>query len=269
MVNYFKITNIDEIHNGYSYGDGLNLLPEILDETGTNGLYFTTIEYIPKYYYIGTNLREITVPSDSQIKIINMDDKYRANKIILGKKHSLFDPKTYEIFGLNMEYNIHLVNYASAHNNLNFLSQWKHNNWNLKYTKDSIDLASENGHIDILEWWKNSGLKMKYSIRAIEWANESGQTKVLDWWFKNNFEIKCSAKSIQIAAKNGFDDIVNWWDNYKTQYLRMTLFDSKILNQGPGSIISVTQTSDQWLKILMIIIFGWLMIYFGSYFNLS
>ena len=161
MPKYFKITNLNETHNDFSYADGLNILADEFDECSehvTNGLYFTTIEYVPKYYYMGINLREVLIPDDLDFKMINLKDKHRANKIILGNKYSLFDPKTYELFGLNMEYNIHLVNYASSSGNINFLNQWIINNWNLKYSSDAIDLASENGHIEILNWWLNSGL---------------------------------------------------------------------------------------------------------------
>ena len=209
MIKYFKITNIDEIHNNFVYGEGLNCLKDDLDKH--NGLYFTTIEYIPKYYYIGIYLREIILPVDTDFKMIKFEDKYRANKIILGKKYSLYDPVTYESFGLNMEYNIHLVNHASEHNHIEFLNQWKTNGWHLKYSTDAIDLASQNGHIAVLDWWKHSGCIIKYTAYAIDWACEYGHENVLNWWFNSGFEIKYTVSAIVSAVKNGHKHILQWW----------------------------------------------------------
>ena len=48
-------------------------------------------------------------------------DKWRANKIILGKKYSLLEPKTYRELDLDIrEYN-HLIDYASRNGRLNTL----------------------------------------------------------------------------------------------------------------------------------------------------
>lgn len=216
MVKYFKITNIDETHNNFTYIDGLNCMKDDFDERGEhveNGLYFTTIENIPKYYYIGINLREVILPDDNEFKMIkvNCGDKYRANKIILGNKYSLYDLMTYEMFGLNMEYNIHLVNHASEHGNLDFLNKWKLNNLNLKYSSDAIDLASQNGHVKILQWWKDSGYMMKYTVNAMDWACEYGNENVIKWWFNSGLEIKYSINSLLLAFKNKHKNVLKWW----------------------------------------------------------
>jgi hypothetical protein len=219
MEKYFKITNKIENHNEFIYKDGLNVLEEIFDdldsESMCHGFYFTTIDYIPKYYYLGINLREILLPNDSDFKMIKLLDegKYRANKIILGEKYSLYDPKIYKKFNLNMEYNIHLVNHASEHGDIDFLNLWKNEAWNLKYSIDAINLASQNGHTFILEWWKNSGFKLKYTTYAIDWACEMGHKTVLEWWLTSGLEIKYSHKAILLAIKNNHIDIIEWWKN--------------------------------------------------------
>ncbi|XWV25326.1 mg247 protein [Tupanvirus deep ocean] len=219
MVKYFKVTNLEEIHNDFAYIDGLNSLDGEFEETNDhveNGLYFTTIDYIPKYYYLGINLREIILPNDNEFKMIKLNngDKFRANKIILGKKYSLYDPITYDMFGLNMEYNIHLVNHASEHAHINFLDKWKENKWNLKYSTDAIDLASQNGHVEVLEWWVNSGFELKYTKHAIDWACEYGHEKILVWWFKSGLVLKYTVDSIVLAVKNGHKNIIESWKKY-------------------------------------------------------
>jgi hypothetical protein len=258
MVKYFKITGINDIQNDLSYVGGPNT--KIADD-----IYFTTIEYIPKYYYLGTILREIIIPDDSNFQIINFDDKFRTDKIILGEKYCLFEPETYQRFDLNMEYNIHLINTASANGDINFLIKWEKNNWNLKYSSDAMDLASENGHIDVLEWWKNSGFKLKYTECAFNWANECGQISVLDWWSNNNFEIKCSPKSILAAVKNGHNHIADWWKRYNSAYLNIVLSDNKIINQKcvDNQIIDIYK----FLKPNIIILIGSLIIFIIAFFN--
>ncbi|XWV26587.1 hypothetical protein QJ857_gp0480 [Tupanvirus soda lake] len=219
MVKYFKVTNFEEIHNDFAYIDGLNSMIDEFDETNDhieNGLYFTTIDYIPKYYYLGINLREIILPNDKEFKMIKLNDgdKFRANKIILGKKYSLYDPNTYNIFGLNMEYNIHLVNHASEHAHIDFLNKWQDNKWNLKYSTDAMDLASQNGHVEVLNWWINSGLELKYTKHAIDWASEYGHDNILVWWFDSGLELKYTINSIVLAVKNGHKNILDCWKKY-------------------------------------------------------
>ena len=96
---YYKITNQEENHNGFQYQDGLNVLIEPFNMTGScvaGGLYFTTKEHIHKFYSYGVNIREIEIPeSDPDFLMVQYENKWRANKIILGKKYSLLDPLTY------------------------------------------------------------------------------------------------------------------------------------------------------------------------------
>jgi hypothetical protein len=55
MTLYYKITNKDEIHNGYKYKDGLNILEgdfneDIKQDCVNGGLYFTTADHIHEIY---------------------------------------------------------------------------------------------------------------------------------------------------------------------------------------------------------------------------
>ena len=96
---YYKITNKEECHNGYQYVDGLNILDKMFEPNGScvvGGLYFTTIEHIFKFLDYGCYLREITLPKDCQWVQDPAGDKFRADKIILGKKYDLADPSTFQ-----------------------------------------------------------------------------------------------------------------------------------------------------------------------------
>ncbi len=99
---YFKITNKNENHHGFQYVDGLNILTDDFNPNGScvkGGLYFTTKEYIARFLNYGVYLREILLPTDDPDFRMVRDpahDKWRANKIILGKKWLLSDTKTFE-----------------------------------------------------------------------------------------------------------------------------------------------------------------------------
>ena len=77
---YFKITNEKEYHRGYQYHDGLN-------EDDNHNLYFTDLDNLHYFFDSGINLREVTVPLDSEVYISG--NQLRANKIILGIKRPL------------------------------------------------------------------------------------------------------------------------------------------------------------------------------------
>ena len=123
---------------------------------------------------------------DDKLDFKIVEDSYyhvlRTNKIILGPVHSLFDPDTYTKFGLKIEDNEYIVDFASRANNIQFLDLWKKSGWKLSYTSDSLDYASARGHIDVLNWWINSGFELLYTSNAIDLAFESGHIDILDLW---------------------------------------------------------------------------------------
>jgi len=94
---YWKVTNEDECHYGLQYKTGLIIDPKPFNNDPNEscvegGIYFTTKEFIHRFFWIGTNLRH---PNN---------DKYRADKVILGEKKDLnyyfdhlFDKKTFPI----------------------------------------------------------------------------------------------------------------------------------------------------------------------------
>lgn len=203
MAKYFKITNAEENHYGFQYTDGLNVLEEPFndnpnDTCGKGGFYFTTIDHIHKFYSYGIYLREVFLPeNDLNFKII-MDGsghKWRANKIILGKKYSLLDLETYKLFGLNMNENIYILKFACTYEK----------NIGIEYVKrffdpiihSSYDLARNAaifGNTDILDYLVqlnvfNTFLN-RFSIHKLVniliSAAEHNQTNIFKWVKKNN-----------------------------------------------------------------------------------
>jgi len=229
MPRYFKVTNANEQHHGYQYHNGLNILLEPFNNDPTascvsGGFYFTTIEHITDFYGYGINLREIYLPeSDPEFKMIKDPDgnKWRANRIILGEKYSLFDLTTYALFGLNIFDNTELINQASLNGRIDVLDWWKGSELTFQYDNLSMDLASENDHINVLDWWKNSAFELKYSHYAMDLASKHNRVDVLDWW-KNSGLILCySTYAMDLASMCGRVDVLNWWKNNSNEFTEL------------------------------------------------
>ena len=91
---YYKVTNENECHNGYQYKDGLNILTEKFNDDPNDscvpgGFYFTDYEHLPDFFWLGTWIREITIPTDARVIKDPDGDKWRTDKIILGNKYHI------------------------------------------------------------------------------------------------------------------------------------------------------------------------------------
>jgi hypothetical protein len=216
-----KVTNSKEIHHGFHYKDGLNVLPkeEMFDDDPYHtccpgGLYYTTEEYITKFLHFGSNLRIIGLPTDDpefkQVRDLE-GNKWRANKIILKEKYSLFEPETYKLFGSKITDNEFIVDLACEEGNIDFLNFWKESGLDLYYSTHTMDSASKNGHTHVLDWWLNSGLELKYSSSAMDLASSSNQQKSLQWWKESGLPLKYDHYAIDNASAKGHNLILRWW----------------------------------------------------------
>jgi len=214
MVKYFKITSHDECHHGYQYQNGLNVLDKPFAEEGScvpGGLYFTTLEYLHEFYGYGVWIREIQIPEDAKMVKDPGGHKWRADRIILGEKHSLFDVKS--IQKLNLEVDENYVNRASGEGRVEMLEWLKQSKFEMAYSHIAIDLASGDGHLNVLEWWKNSGLELKYTEEAIDDASMEGHVKILEWWKNSGFILKYTNNAIDYASEEGHIKVLKWWKN--------------------------------------------------------
>lgn len=93
-VEFYRLTNKNENHNGFQYKTGLNIDVNQIDFTHTTnvgGLYFTKkehmkiwIEYdLQKMVYY----RKVTIPDDAIV--CETTYEFKTNKFILGEKHNI------------------------------------------------------------------------------------------------------------------------------------------------------------------------------------
>lgn len=248
---FYKITNSDEYHHDHQYKDGLNILtvPFHVYHAGScvsDGFYFTTLEHIHNFYGLGIYIREIHLPvNDPEFTIVQHEEYWLSNKVILGTRYCLFDFDTYEKLGLDITKNRFIVKHAVRNNRVDFLEKYKkfkqtkpvisHNHvelasqfgctdvldWWLKseqtliYTNCAIDLASAHGNVNILEWWLNAGLnyglKLKYSNDSLNYASMNQDFNVLNWWLKSGLKLKYDCTGIDYASERSHINVLNWW----------------------------------------------------------
>jgi len=94
---FLKITNLAENHNGMRYRDGLNvdILPfEAKGSCVPGGIYFADIRNICWFMSHGPWVREVRVPKGSSM--VKDGEKYRAHKVILGKRKDLREVSTWK-----------------------------------------------------------------------------------------------------------------------------------------------------------------------------
>lgn len=94
-IYLIKLTNIEEIHNGFIYKDGWNILEEKFNSTGKcnkGGLYVCEEKYILYWKTILNTVRyvrSVFIPDDALIYVEN--NKYKCDKLYLGSRIDIKD----------------------------------------------------------------------------------------------------------------------------------------------------------------------------------
>jgi hypothetical protein len=107
-TTFVKVFRNDMTHHGFTYKPGeINYLDKPFEKEGVcsiGGLYFTTLEYIGRFFPYGDHIRIVTLPTDIKDFQMVQDptrDKYRANMIFVDKtKYPLNELQTYINFNL-------------------------------------------------------------------------------------------------------------------------------------------------------------------------
>jgi len=216
-IVYYKVTNKEENHHGYQYVNGLNTLPDEfitipINYCGKGGFYFVEKEFIHLYFEFGIFLREVFLPKldlDFKMVVDHDNHKIRANKIILGKKYSLFESPTYDLIGKDISDNKYIVESACKYGEINFLRK---SHKLIKLFDDGVKIASIYGKIEVLDFFLEIGIiRDSNYVNLIDYAFREGMSNLLKWWRKtlgNKFDY-----SVSIIGEVTKLEILEWWKN--------------------------------------------------------
>ncbi len=206
-AEFFRINNYEECHFNHNYKKGLNKMTEPFNTSpdADSGFHFAR-ETITKYLRYGVYLREVYIPQDPDTIVIRdpSGKKYRANKIILGKRYLLSDVETFKMLKGKVDFRV----------SYDFAARWaagKGYGDILDFLIDNgcdpnaknghaIRLASRNGHIKVVKQLVSRGVSISFkNYEAFRFAAFNGREEVVDFLIKcgsdvyaeDNYAIEC------------------------------------------------------------------------------
>ncbi len=198
-IKWFKITNREENHHGFQYQDGLNVLTEPFNDNlyascCTGGFYFSDAHNILRFIGYGCYLREIILPTnDPEFKMMKdlSGDKWRANKVIFGKKYDLGNVDTFKML-LQEGMLISDIDYS-------ILRQ-----------------IIIRGHMDVLKYLITNGAHVIDQSDAYLEASYNGHLEIIKYFVEIGFDINNHIQTLlYFAKKNGHLEIYNFITNYQ------------------------------------------------------
>ena len=162
---YFKILGEDLTYNGYTYHEGLNIDPNPFDPTPDygNGLFFADEKEILRFCDYGTKIAEVIIPEGEEI--VQVEEKYKAHRIILGEIRNLWTVETFEWL---MKYG------ADIHSKNDYVLRCAVDNYDLDMVKCLVEQGA-NVHAD--------------DDYVLCWAAEEGQLEMVKYLVKRGADV--------------------------------------------------------------------------------
>lgn len=220
---YFKITNANENHFGYQYADGLNILDKQFEKEGScvpGGLYFSDEKNILNFMDYGIFLREIELPhEDSDFRMVQDPlqhvRKWRANKIILGKKYHLSDIRTYHLLqslGVDLQnFKYEIFTWAAVKGHIQLVNMAFSMGINDMIRIDrAIMLAATNGHLEVVKFLIAAGADPKNHQSLIN-ASQNGHLDVVKFLVEQGANVTArDDAAVRYAAFDGHLEIIKF-----------------------------------------------------------
>ena len=190
-MNYYKITNKEEVHNGFQFHDGLNVdtvkwYPFGNCEAG--GIFFARRDILGFLAYndiVGYWIREVTIPPGIPMyRNPGSPEKWKAPQIILGKRRKITAAVIQEL--INAGADIHAQSdcpllAASANNHLDVVKFLVAKGADVHARDDAaLRWASEKGHLDVVKFLVAKGADVHaWDDYALRWASANNQLDVV------------------------------------------------------------------------------------------
>lgn len=226
-TTWFKITNENECHHGFQYQDGLNVLKGPFNDDPNasccaGGFYFSDITNIPKFFGYGCYLRELTLPlTDPEFKIIKdpSGDKWRANKLILGKRHDLWSIDTFNMLierGVDLStYNNFILQCAYLHGHFDIIILLVEKGYGVILYNEILRTASQQKHFETVKYIIEKGADIHTgSDIALRMAVVWGNLEMVKYLVTKGADIHaCGDESFRTAVEMEHFEVVNFLDS--------------------------------------------------------
>jgi hypothetical protein len=162
-MNYYKITNQDEIHHKLQYKTGLNVDVLPFNPSGdceSGGIYFARKDILA-FLDCGPWIRKVTIPEDAKVyENPGSPKKWKADKVILGRRSKITTKKIKQLIeeGADLRAdNSGVLRWAVWNGHLGIVKLLLKNGADPK-ANDSYALrwAAEYGHLEIAKLLKEA-----------------------------------------------------------------------------------------------------------------
>ena len=186
-MNFYKITNKKENHNGLQYKTGLNIDPLPWNPSGnceSGGIYFSR-EDIFAFINYGPWIRKVTIPEDAEVyENPGKSKKWKAHKVLLGERKKI---------SINIVRSL-LEQGANIHASDDMALKWASENGYLKTVKLLLEYGAD----------VNSGYN-----QALRYASKYGHQKIVKFLLKQGADVHANNDlSLVYASGKGHLKIV-------------------------------------------------------------
>ena len=187
---YFKILKENLTHHGFTYKKGLNIDVNLFNPTPEcgDGLFFADEKNILEFCNYGTKIAEVTLPEGE--KIVQVEEKYKAHRIVLGEIHDLWTVETFEWL-LKCGVDLHVSD-----------------DFVLKH-------ASDNGHLDVVKYLVEHNADINAGdVTALCYAAYKGYLEIVKFLVEHKADIHINDElALSYAARKGHLEVVQYLVN--------------------------------------------------------
>ena len=217
----YKVIRKDMTHNGFKYQRGLNVDTKPFNPNGScvaGGLYFfTDLKDLPNWLDYGDYLWEVQVPEGAQC--VQDGNKYRADKLILVKRHSLASKNIWKQIAKHADYTAIRVAAREGHVEIvKALIGYK-----APVNENAIYVAAREGHLEVVKTLIE--YKAPVNENAIYWAARKGHLDVVKELIA--YKAPVDEEAIWAASKYGHLEVVKELIAYQVPVDKDAIRDAK------------------------------------------
>ena len=190
-MNYYKITNKEEVHNGFQFHNGLNVDTKKWHPFGdceAGGIFFARRDILAFMSYSDINgywIREVTIPPGIPMyRNPGAVEKFKAPAVFLGPRRKITATVIRELVAKGADVHAcddYALLAASANNHLEVIKVLVAKGADVHARDDAaLRWASEKGHLDVVKFLVAKGADVHaWDDYALRWASANNHLEVV------------------------------------------------------------------------------------------